>query len=453
MGSEGKTYRYPLIKQRIMLQKVIISNFSSIRESITVSFEATKEKTYSDDWIVKKGKFKLLKVLLFYGENGSGKTNILWALDMISQLILSDNITDLGIKPFLLNKENKHKPIQFDVFFFIGDNHYEYNMIFDKDGFLEETLNIYRKNTAIRIFKRIFDNEKGKSNVSFGQLASLNPTERKTIASNASRKESIVKVYTDINASSQVFDEIVSYFTNNYKGMVGNGYEPDVENILIKDKNAQNVVIKMLEYFHSNIIGLDIREDKHEYSEHDRLMINNLVPNAEDREKLLSRGYASIIEKSFLHTTSEGIFKLEDKFESEGTRRFVNQIVILYKAIKGCRVEFFDEFGTALNAKILELILDFFLSFSKESQIILSTHAVSLLDYEKLRRDAVQIILKDKDGGTYIETEVVRRIHKNIRLGNAYIRGLIKGIPFDEPQFNFKNNKEEWQKLLFDKDN
>lgn len=436
-----------------MLQKVIISNFSSIRESITVSFEATKEKTYSDNWIVKKGKFKLLKVLLFYGENGSGKTNILWALHMISSLILSDNITDLGIEPFLLNNDNRHKPIQFDVFFFIGENRYEYKMSFDKNGFLEEKLNFYRKNNPIRIFKRSFDNEKGKSIVTFGQMANLSSSERQTISNNASRKTSIVKVYTDINASSLVFDEIVSYFTNNYKGMVGNGYEPDVEKILIKDKRAQCLVIKMLEYFHSNITGLDIHEDKHEYSEHDRFMINNLVPDAEDREKLLSRGYASIIEKSFLHTTSKGIFKLEDKFESEGTRRFVNQIVILYKAIKGCRVEFFDEFGTALNAKILELILDFFLSFSSESQIILSTHAVSLLDYEKLRRDAVQIILKDEDGGTYIETEVVRKIHKNIRLGNAYIRGLIKGIPFNKPQANFENNKQEWLRLLFDKEN
>ena len=78
-----------IVNNNTMIQKVVISNFYSIREPLEVSFEASKEKQYSEDWIVQIGNTRLLKALLLYGANGSGKTNILYALDFLRHTVLN----------------------------------------------------------------------------------------------------------------------------------------------------------------------------------------------------------------------------------------------------------------------------------------------------------------------------------------------------------------------------
>lgn len=99
-----------------MKQKIITSNFYSIREPIEVSFEASKEKLYGDDWIVQIGNFRLLKVLLLYGSNGSGKTNILLALDFLQEVIINipQNVGDkFDYMPFAFDTMEKEKPTVF----------------------------------------------------------------------------------------------------------------------------------------------------------------------------------------------------------------------------------------------------------------------------------------------------------------------------------------------------
>ncbi|WP_262493509.1 AAA family ATPase [Marinifilum fragile] len=72
-----------------MLVNFSVQNFRSIKDKITLSFEATKSQDLEDYYIIEpKEGVRLLKLGMIYGANASGKTNVLMAIDFLRDLIL-----------------------------------------------------------------------------------------------------------------------------------------------------------------------------------------------------------------------------------------------------------------------------------------------------------------------------------------------------------------------------
>ncbi|MGB1243742.1 MAG: hypothetical protein ACPG49_14550, partial [Chitinophagales bacterium] len=67
-----------ILIEKSMIINFSIKNFTSIKEEVTLSFEATNSDDLEEYYIVtpKRG-LRLLKLGLVYGSNGSGKSNIL----------------------------------------------------------------------------------------------------------------------------------------------------------------------------------------------------------------------------------------------------------------------------------------------------------------------------------------------------------------------------------------
>ena len=128
-----------------MIQKITISNFFSIREPLEVSFEASKEKQYGEDWITQVGNTRLLKALILYGANGSGKTNILFALDFLREAIIRfpmDEDDDFSYMRFALDPEYSDKNSVFDLYFFRGDIRYRYYLEISPTRITKEELRV-----------------------------------------------------------------------------------------------------------------------------------------------------------------------------------------------------------------------------------------------------------------------------------------------------------------------
>ena len=66
-----------------------VSNFKSIRDKITLSFDASNSNDLEDYYVIKNGKYRLLKIGFIYGSNASGKTTILEALDFLGGIVLN----------------------------------------------------------------------------------------------------------------------------------------------------------------------------------------------------------------------------------------------------------------------------------------------------------------------------------------------------------------------------
>lgn len=438
-----------------MIQTITISNFFSIREPLVVSFEASKDKHYGEDWIVKIGNIKLLKALFLYGANGSGKTNILIALDFLRSVILSvPNNIDMGFRylPFAFDPNYQAEPTYFDLQFFIEDQRYRYQISMRPDIILSEELSQYQKaNQCRRVFKREYNFEKERSIVTFGPWLKLSSKDKQTIEEATTRNTSVIAAYTTRNLSCDVLNMVRNYFKHQFFKIYdfSNG-DQEVARALKDDPKLKMILIELLKSFNSNIIDINIEEETRPVPEEARQFLLQINQSKEDREVIENFKAITKMTSHYIHKTSLGEFTLEDHLQSKGTRSFIRQLVLFYKGIRANRLIELDEFGSRMQAKTQHLLLDFFLKFSRRSQLIVATQSLGLLDYPTMRRDAINIVSKDEIGQSKIDSETIRNIHWNVKLRKAYIDGKFKSIDPNEPEINLEVERLKFESLIFD---
>ena len=422
---------------------------------MVVSFEASKDKHYGEDWIVKIGNIKLLKALFLYGANGSGKTNILIALDFLRSVILSvPNNIDMGFRylPFAFDPNYQAEPTYFDLQFFIEDQRYRYQISMRPDIILSEELSQYQKaNQCRRVFKREYNFEKERSIVTFGPWLKLSSKDKQTIEEATTRNTSVIAAYTTRNLSCDVLNMVRNYFKHQFFKIYdfSNG-DQEVARALKDDPKLKMILIELLKSFNSNIIDINIEEETRPVPEEARQFLLQINQSKEDREVIENFKAITKMTSHYIHKTSLGEFTLEDHLQSKGTRSFIRQLVLFYKGIRANRLIELDEFGSRMQAKTQHLLLDFFLKFSRRSQLIVATQSLGLLDYPTMRRDAINIVSKDEIGQSKIDSETIRNIHWNVKLRKAYIDGKFKSIDPNEPEINLEVERLKFESLIFD---
>lgn len=125
-----------------MIQEFSLKNFLSFNDKQTVSFLASSDKTLLDEltYEPKKG-VKLLKLLMIYGANASGKSNFLIAIQTLWMLLISpeekENENIEFYKPFELNKNDS---TEFEIIFWIGERKFKYKVEFNEEVIIYEKM-------------------------------------------------------------------------------------------------------------------------------------------------------------------------------------------------------------------------------------------------------------------------------------------------------------------------
>lgn len=437
-----------------MIQKITISNFFSIREPLEVSFEASKEKQYGEDWIIQIGNIRLLKALIFYGANGSGKTNILCALDFLRDAIIRfpvDEDDDFDYMRFALDPEYAAKDSVFDLYFFIGDVRYRYNLEISPKRITKEELRVYHNgNNSRAIYTRKYNAEKDVHTVRFGTWMSLSPKDRKTVEDNTKDNISVLSVYASKNISCNELKVVRNYFRYEFFKIyrLQDG-DQEVAKALKDDNQLKLLLVDLIRSFHSNIVDIKVEEETRAIPEEARQILLQMKHSDEEREVIEKLQTLTKLTSHYIHKNRLGEFSLEDSLQSEGTRSFIRHLVLFYKSIQNGWLIALDEFGAGMQAKTQHLLLDFFLKFSEHSQLIFATQSLGFLDYPRMRRDAIDIIYKDDIGQTHVDSTTVRGIHKNIKLRKAYIDGKFKTIDPNEPNINLNEEYIKYRSLIF----
>lgn len=436
-----------------MIQKITISNFFSIREPLEVSFEASKEKQYGEDWIVKIGNTKLLKALILFGANGSGKTNILCALDFLREAIVRIPVDEDDNFPYLrfaLDKEYAEKDSVFDLYFFIGKNRYRYYLEISPKRINREELRVYHKgNNSRAIYTRKYNKEKDVNIVRFGTWMRLSPKDRKTIEDSTKDNISVLSVYASKNISCNELKVVRNYFRYEFfKIFRLQDGDQEVAKALKDDDRLKFLLVDLIRTFHSNIVDIKVEEETRSIPEDVRQILLQMKHSDEEREAIEKMRTLTKLTSIYIHRTRLGDFALEDDLQSEGTRNFIRHLVLFYKSIQNGWLVALDEFGIGMQAKTQHLLLDFFLKFSEQSQLIFATQALGFLDYPRMRRDAIDIVSKDDIGQTNIDPNTVRSIHKNIKLRKAYIDGKFTTIDPNEPDIDLSKEYDKYKSLI-----
>lgn len=422
-----------------MIAEFKVKNFLSIKTEQILSFEPTTDTLMRDEYTVEvKEGVRLLKMALIYGANASGKTNILFALSFLSDLLLDipkDKTEEIGVTPFLLDNSSKNAPTEFTLSFYLEQERYVLYVKCDKVRIYEETLTFYPTIRPAKLYSRKYDKDTDSTNIEFGNLLGLSKKGKDALLSNTFNNCSLLAAFGKTNVERSKLNLLYDFFSNHISEVLSPmvSMESYIKRHLDQDKNNefQTFLVDILKASDFNICNLKLQEEEKIITPDLEKIIQSAQIPEKAKQEMLQKGKITNYELLFVHKTEAGEFELPEELESRGTIRFMGMAVILKNLLLENRLVTIDEVETSLHYELLSYFIKVFLANSqKASQLIMTTHDINLLNESFIRRDAVWFTDKDSLGQTLLERLSSFGLHKNISPYNAYKQGKLVNLPF-----------------------
>jgi hypothetical protein len=402
-----------------------VSNYRSLRDRQELSFVASSLDDDPSGLIdarhVPGG--KLLPVIVIYGPNASGKSNLVGAFGWMRSAVLhshsrSEPGEPVPTQPFMLDPACAEIPSQFDADFVVGGVRYHYGFTAAKAAFATEWLYSYPSDRKQVLFERqgteftFGRNLKGRNQTIAG-LARSNSLFLSTAAQNG--HEELTKV--------------VAFFRGVTVGDMGEHAITDALSALSVDSR----IIEFLKVAGTGVVDYRVREIQLDTEQAQLLARLNSV-FAEHVKGATLNVPEALKELQLAHAGMNGytaFFNLDQ--ESAGTRRLLRILVPAFKALDAGGVIVIDELDASLHTKACELTLALFASTAanpKGAQLLLTTHDTNLLHAAQLRRDQVWLTEKDRIGATSLYPLTDFRTRKTDNIERGYLQGRYGAVPF-----------------------
>ena len=454
-----------------MLIRFTVENFLSFKDKVEFSMVAGRTRKHKDHIITsgKRNDIRLLKIGVIYGANASGKSNLIKAMAFAKELIVrgTRGKQSIPVIPYRFDNATEKKPSKFQFEVKYKTKLYIYGFEVDSERVHSEWLYEIRPASEKLIFERKTDLD-GRTEIEFGSISLTTEHNREFLNFTASGTRPNQLFLTES------MDRNISYFEDIY-----NWFDRALVLIFPNAKPGAGVAMRFMEndefkQKYRDILGLlDLGINDIDLSEFD-LDAETRLPNEikkqirqaileipqEFKEKAVIhipqfdilivvesdnqfKAYKFMTVHQIEHESRKVLFELFE--ESDGTQRLFELVPALIDLLHAERerVLVIDELDRRLHAHITYNILDIFLtnSANKSSQMIITTHEASLLDLDKVRRDEIWFIEKDRTGASsvYSLEEFAPRFDMDIEKG--YLNGRFGAIPI-LPSYNVL----EWAK-------
>jgi hypothetical protein len=413
-----------------MLVEFSVENYRSIRERVTLSLVASRDTEHPENFFspgIAKN-LSLLKSVVVYGANASGKSNLIRALAFMRRLVLSSASGQLGdaikLTPFRLDPQTTTKPSFFEVVFVADGQRYIYGFTADTEKVHEEWLTAARKKTRL-LFHR---SPEGPTRFGDSWQGDSRPLEKKTRAN--ALFLSVAAQFNNPTATPvfEWFREKLRHISDRPEIHSEMAYTPG------KLSAQPEFGEELARFAEVADLGIDrflaqqvpLRDAKFwaEMDEDERAQLVSDLPKGPDTMVPFAKA---------VHKTANGsevTFDL-DKDESAGTRRlFALAAPWLHIVREGC-VLLVDELESSLHPLITRFLLKLIHDGSTAAQLIATTHDCGLLDPELFRRDQIWFTEKAPETWAtrlYSLWDYSPRKGEDIRSG--YLKGRYGAIPF-----------------------
>lgn len=406
-----------------------VRNYKSIKDTLTLSFVSTSIGEHTDSNLIEKGRDSLLKSMLIYGANASGKSKILDAIVFFKWFILSSatelkSNLDIPVEKFALNEDSMNKPSFFEISFYIGKTKFRYGFEATEDRIEKEWLLESKRVKEYVIFLRIKD----KIQVEENRFPNSEGLESRT------RKNALflsVCANWNVKKAEAIYDWF--YNIETVHGMMDSHYRNDTID-LIESKKYSKLIKAFIRKADFGINSVDTYDVKLED------FINDIPDElVDDIQKQFENGHKkTIVTRHKIYNDNKEVVGVEsfllDKHESEGTKKFFNLLGVYIKSILEDKFLIIDEFDARLHTLLTKSILKLFNSekIKTEAQLLVVCHDSALIDKKLLRRDQVCFIEKNREGGTELTSLVEYKPRKESPFDKNYLNGKYGGIPFIE---------------------
>lgn len=421
-----------------MLIEFSVENYLSFKDLTTFSMVAAKSfKEHKDSHIIETGNnLTLLKTAVIYGNNASGKSNLLEAMGFMKATVLNsfrdalmeNNERKFQLEKFILNTKTEKETSFFEILFVQNGVKYRYGFEIDYDKIVAEWL-YHTTSKEVYLFKRDLQNiEINKSAFKEG------------VGKEDDVKENVLFLSLLATLGKETSSNIIEWFKkfNIVTAIHDLGYNFYTIEKLKTDKQFFNWVLLFLKYL--EISNLSTIEEDVALKQNDDKNVNKKIQAKRNRLVSYHRKYD---ENNILVDTVAFDF---DKQESEGTKKLLYLLGPWYDTLQNGKVLVIDELESRLHRNLTLKLIDFFHIFNKNSaQLICVVQDTSLLNKEIFRRDQIWFVEKNQFGASELFSLADFKTDK-VRNKSAFDRNYLEGKYGAIPYFE---NDEQLNELLY----
>lgn len=406
-----------------MLISFLVKNFFSIKDELLFTMEATKYKsdTLTSDFEI--GKLNLLKSAVIFGPNASGKSNIIFAMKKMRDIVEKSAKQKITSNPFKFDVEFSNQPTKYEVKFLFNEVIYRYGFKIEKEVIIEEWL--YYKNNKPRARENQYFQRNNQNFENFGEFkkeADLIKKEDKT------RED---RLYLAIVAefNGKISREVISWFSifNSFSGIHDHLTSFTLDKM---DNGIQQE--RIIDFLQSADFGIvDLKESKLTFDEV-KLKLQEDLPN-DFIEEIKKDGLKTI--ETFHHKYSNkkfiGLEPLSLGSESDGTQKLFELTGAIIETLDKGEILVIDELDNSFHTKITEEIIKLFHSEKNinNAQLIFVSHDTNILTQRLFRRDQIWFTEKDIYGETKLFSLIDFGTRKDTSLEKNYLAGKYGSIP------------------------
>ena len=363
---------------------------------------------------------------MIYGANASGKSNLIRAFFNLVRFILAKPNVGERVEmyePFLFDINTKRSDAKFEIDFITNSVKHTYCVIFNAEKIVEETLFSFPNSRQKILFTRSSDTEQD-SNIHTGILGSdlgnkkIKIFNNQLLLSKFGSDEPIAEL-TAIYLYFKNYDVINSENTSYRRTYI----QKEVSEILYKNEILKNKMDSLLTFADTKLKAVSIQENK-----------DAPAPDGIKRGNI-SNGYSLFgvhpLYDNSIYTGSDQ--QLSFNQESVGTQVLFSLGGKVLLTLENGGVLIVDEMDVSLHPFLTRMIILMFQSDKlnpQNAQLIFTSHDMTLLDRDLVRRDQVWITQKNENGASEMfSIQDFDGVREETPFDKWYLAGKFGGLP------------------------
>lgn len=388
-----------------MLLEFRVSNFRSVGEEQILSLVPTKSQKEYKENIISNGKYASLNGLVMYGANGSGKSNIIRAMGVMTDIIRmsarASSTTKLPYDPFILRDGFSGQDTKFEISFVVNTFRYRYGFCYNVTSITKEWL--FRK--AVGRETRLFERQADIIDVSSGFNGSQKLVD---LAIEATRDNTLFLSTCDmLNVEDAKI--IISWIS---KLNIINGVHTQPLEIqtasLLQNPIYSNKIKEYLKSICLNIKDVEVKTKEFEDSDLPSNMSedirNAFIQELRGKHQIKILAKHTIYDRNARPSSNQMTWDWDER-ESSGSQKAMHMSGPILWTLATGGILVIDEMEAYLHPIMTLNTIEAFLnanSNSNHAQLILATHDTNLLNNAKFRRDQIYFAEKNKWESTEI---------------------------------------------------
>ena len=432
-----------------MLLRLIAENLTSFKEAVEFNtFPSSKSHSHENHKIT-CGHATALRMSAIYGANGAGKSNLLQALNLLQTLVKAETLRMIDFyddPAFKLDSQYSGKPSGLAVEFYYNNNVFYYHVEFTPEEILWEELLLSKKNKDVELFTRKRTNISIDPNhIGKGISEQFQDALKRLVRPDMLLLSFLGKYYS---SESPLVVDAYQWFIKNLQLVLPDTFHGFVPHMIDTDSDFSELVNRTLPELKTGIDKLIVKKEliAEEDVKNGKLM--QLVKQAKEHpgepQTTRNRFTDDVVNVVFedgnvylktlvaVHSNLDGSdveISLHD--ESDGTRRLIEYMPLLYAIIQKDMVYVVDEIERSIHPiMIKDIVRKLSESTTAKGQLIFTTHESGLLDQNIFRPDEIWFAQKDAEQATQLYPLSDFNIHKTANIENGYLNGRYGGIPF-----------------------